>query len=62
MKFKPVEGVDKGNFVHVDQWDNSKIWLNVQVRGGSASCVLNRKSAEALIATLKAVLAEEVAE
>jgi len=60
MEFKPVEGVDKGNFVHVDQWDNSKIWLNVQVRGGSASCVLNRKSAEALIETLKAVLAAEV--
>jgi len=61
MKFKPVEGVDKGNFVHVDQWDNGEIWLNVQVRGGSASCVLNRKSAEELIETLKAVLAEEVA-
>jgi hypothetical protein len=46
--------------VHVEQWGNGEIWLNVQVRGGSASCVLNRKSAEALIETLKAVLAAEV--
>jgi saccharopine dehydrogenase-like NADP-dependent oxidoreductase len=61
MKFKPVEGVEKGNFVHVDQWDNGEVWLNVQVRGASASCILNREGAEALIEALKAVLAEEVA-
>ena len=61
MEFKSVEGVDNGSIVHVDQWDNGEIWLNVQVRGGSTSCILNRKGAEALIETLKAVLAEEVA-
>ena len=61
MKFKPVQGVGKGDFVHVDQWDNGEVWLNVQVRGGSARCILNREGAEALIETLKAVLAEEVA-
>ena len=61
MELKSVQGVEKGNFVHVDQWDNGEIWLNLQVRGGSTSCVLNRKGAEALIETLKAVLAEEVA-
>jgi len=61
MKFKSIAGVDNGSIVHVDQWDNGEIWLNVQVRGGSTSCILNRKGAEALIETLKAVLAEEVA-
>jgi len=59
MEFKSIAGVDNGSIVHIDQWDNGEIWLNLQVRGGSTSCVLNRKGAEALIETLKAVLAEE---
>jgi len=46
----------------VDSWDGGGAWLGLQLRGSTASAVLTREEALAMLAGLQAILAaEEVA-
>jgi hypothetical protein len=47
--------------VYIDQFDNA-IWLSIQMRGGSAYCVIPREEAQKMVDTLIHFLAQEVTE
>ena len=54
-----IETSDCDRSVFVDKYDDNEVWLSIQVRGGSANCVIPRDQALAMIEAIKRVLEVE---
>jgi len=50
---------DEKSTISVDTWDEG-VWLHLIFRRGTASAILTREEAQALVAGLQAILAAEV--
>ena len=51
-----IETIDCNRSVFVDKHNENEVWLSIQVRGGSANCVIPRDQALAMIEAIKRVL------
>lgn len=51
----PIRGENRAS-VFVSDWDEGKVWMSIQICGGSASVVLEREAALEMIAQLQKAL------
>lgn len=47
-----IEGADKGEYLFVDLFNESQVWISANVSGGSVRLCLNKEQAKDMIAAL----------
>lgn len=50
-----IESTDSGSVIFVDKFDD-EVWVSIQVRNGSARCLLSKQEAMKMIGALKNIV------
>jgi hypothetical protein len=52
---------DRSESIHVDEWDDGKVWMNLMVKRASVRVMLTKSEAQRLIEMLNIAMAEKEA-